>query len=67
MNDPHSSAPSHAMAPARDGRTALVFGGSGQIGRPLLARLVAAGWRVIAVSRAKYAEALQRLAGITFD
>ena len=52
MNDPHSSAPSHAMAHARDGRTALVFGGSGQIGRPLLARLVAAGWRVIAVSRA---------------
>lgn len=32
-------------------RTALVFGGSGQIGRPLLDRLVAAGWRVDAVSR----------------
>ena len=32
-------------------RTALVFGGSGQIGRPLLDRLVAAGWHVDAVSR----------------
>jgi len=32
-------------------RRALVFGGSGQIGRPLLDRLVAAGWRVDAVSR----------------
>lgn len=32
-------------------RTALVFGGSGQIGAPLIARLGAAGWRVIAVSR----------------
>lgn len=32
-------------------RCALVFGGSGQIGRPLLDRLVAAGWRVDAVSR----------------
>lgn len=30
---------------------AIVFGGSGQIGRPLLARLVAAGWRVTAASR----------------
>ena len=30
---------------------ALVFGGSGQIGRPLLARLPAAGWRVLALSR----------------
>ncbi|MGH8030982.1 MAG: NAD-dependent epimerase/dehydratase family protein [Luteimonas sp.] len=33
-------------------RTALVFGASGQIGTPLLARLLAARWRVIAVSRA---------------
>jgi len=32
-------------------RTALVFGGSGQIGEALLARLPAAGWRVCAVSR----------------
>jgi nucleoside-diphosphate-sugar epimerase len=32
-------------------RRALAFGGSGQIGRPLLDRLVAAGWRVDAVSR----------------
>lgn len=34
-----------------DGRVALVFGGSGQIGVPLLRRLVAAGWQVVAVSR----------------
>lgn len=33
-------------------RSALVFGGSGQIGRPLLQCLCAAGWRVFAVSRA---------------
>lgn len=32
-------------------RRALVFGGSGQIGRPLLARLHEAGWEVVAVSR----------------
>lgn len=32
-------------------RRALVFGASGQIGRPLLARLVASGWHVHAVSR----------------
>ena len=32
-------------------RTALVFGGSGQIGAPLLDRLRADGWRVTAVSR----------------
>lgn len=32
-------------------RTALVFGGSGQIGVPLLTRLLAAGWQVHAVSR----------------
>ncbi|MCA0393765.1 MAG: NAD-dependent epimerase/dehydratase family protein [Proteobacteria bacterium] len=30
---------------------ALVFGGSGQVGRPLLARLVTAGWDVRAMSR----------------
>ncbi|QSX79599.1 NAD-dependent epimerase/dehydratase family protein [Agrilutibacter solisilvae] len=30
---------------------ALVFGGSGQIGRPLLGRLLRDGWRVTAVSR----------------
>ncbi|QNP41467.1 NAD-dependent epimerase/dehydratase family protein [Lysobacter solisilvae (ex Woo and Kim 2020)] len=30
---------------------ALVFGGSGQIGRPLLAGLLRGGWRVTAVSR----------------
>lgn len=32
-------------------RDALVFGGSGQIGSALLARLAPAGWRVTAVSR----------------
>lgn len=32
-------------------RHALVFGGSGQIGRPLLGRLLRDGWRVTAVSR----------------
>lgn len=32
-------------------RTALVFGGSGQVGRPLLRLLGDAGWRVLAVSR----------------
>ncbi|NUS39774.1 MAG: NAD-dependent epimerase/dehydratase family protein [Lysobacter sp.] len=37
-------------------RDALVFGGSGQIGRPLLARLVHAGWRVTAVSRTVQAD-----------
>lgn len=32
-------------------RTALVFGGSGPIGAALLARMPAAGWNVVAVSR----------------
>lgn len=32
-------------------RTALVFGGSGQLGQPLLERLRADGWQVLAVSR----------------
>ena len=32
-------------------RNALVFGGTGQIGVPLLDRLRAGGWRVVAVSR----------------
>jgi nucleoside-diphosphate-sugar epimerase len=36
---------------ARLMRHALVFGGTGQIGEPLLARLRADGWRVTAVSR----------------
>ena len=35
---------------------ALVFGASGQIGRPLLARLRAAGWDVVAVSRDAHQE-----------
>lgn len=32
-------------------RNALVFGGSGQIGEPVIARLLAEGWQVQAVSR----------------
>src|SRR5690606_21659551 len=39
--------PQRATSPGR----ALVFGGSGQIGRPLLALLVQAGWEVHALSR----------------
>lgn len=38
-------------------REALVFGASGQIGVPLLARLQEAGWRVFAVSRDAHVEA----------
>lgn len=38
-------------------RHALVFGGSGQIGQPLLARLLAGGWRVGAVSRQPHTDA----------
>ena len=34
-------------------RQALVFGGSGQIGRPLLVRLRRRGWQVLAVSRSE--------------
>ena len=34
-------------------RQALVFGASGQIGQPLLARLRRRGWRVLAVSRSE--------------
>ncbi len=36
--------------------TALVFGASGQIGIPLLQRLQAAGWQVLAVSRRVHAD-----------
>jgi len=36
---------------------ALVFGASGQIGQPLLARLQRGGWDVVAVSRAPHADA----------
>jgi nucleoside-diphosphate-sugar epimerase len=32
-------------------RSALVFGGSGQIGAPVIERLLAEGWQVVAVSR----------------
>lgn len=38
-------------------RTALVLGASGQIGAALLARLHAAGWNVLALSRASRADA----------
>jgi len=48
MTDP---SPQAAQRPATPPRTALVFGGSGQIGHPLLARLADAGWDVAAVSR----------------
>ena len=37
-------------------KTALVFGASGQIGAPLVARLRTAGWRVLALSRAAQAD-----------
>ncbi len=48
MADPSPQAP---QRPTASPRTALVFGGSGQIGQPLLARLADAGWDVAAVSR----------------
>ncbi|HJW46972.1 MAG TPA: NAD-dependent epimerase/dehydratase family protein [Lysobacter sp.] len=38
---------------------ALVFGGSGQIGRPLLGRLLRDGWRVTALSRQPQHERLE--------
>lgn len=46
-------------------RRALLFGGSGQIGRPIIARLARDGWRVDAVSRAAQtpADALRWLPG----
>ena len=37
-------------------RHALVFGGSGQIGYPLLGLLQTAGWRITAVSRNAHAD-----------
>ena len=44
------------------GRSVLVFGGSGQIGRPVLARLAAAGHATLAVSRT----AQPALAGVSW-
>ncbi|MEP6634525.1 MAG: NAD-dependent epimerase/dehydratase family protein, partial [Luteimonas sp.] len=38
-------------------RSALVFGGSGQIGRPLLDRLHGDGWRLHVVSRSEHIDA----------
>lgn len=40
-------------------RAALLFGGSGQIGRPLLARLLQSGWTVTALSRQAHVDAPQ--------
>lgn len=37
-------------------RSALVFGGSGQIGVPVIERLLADGWQVVAVSRTPQAD-----------
>ena len=37
-------------------RNALVFGGSGQIGVPVIERLLASGWQVVAVSRTPQAD-----------
>lgn len=37
-------------------RSALVFGGSGQIGVPVIERLLAGGWQVVAVSRTVQAD-----------
>lgn len=45
------------VATGQGERDALVIGGSGQVGEALLARLRAAGWRVLAVSRAARPEA----------
>lgn len=47
-------------------RSALVFGGSGQIGVPVIERLLADGWQVIAVSRAQQADH-ERLAWLRGD
>ncbi len=41
----------HKGATPEPMRSALVFGGSGQIGQAVIARLLAAGWQVAAVSR----------------
>lgn len=47
-------------------RSALVFGGSGQIGVPVIERLLADGWRVVAVSRTPQ-EDRKRLAWLRGD
>ncbi|MEG1680329.1 MAG: NmrA family NAD(P)-binding protein, partial [Stenotrophomonas sp.] len=46
-----------------DQRRALVFGSSGQIGKRLLANLVAAGWQVSAVTR----QALEPMPGVVWQ
>lgn len=48
---PSAAVPASVHSAPVQGRRALVFGGSGAIGRALLARLLAAGWQVDAVSR----------------
>jgi len=50
MSEDRPQSPSPAPATGH-GRTALVFGGSGQIGAPLLARLAGLGWDIHALSR----------------
>lgn len=58
-----TSSPSSDPAPGRSqaapghARRALVFGGSGAIGRGVLARLLAAGWQVEALSRTRQVNA----------
>ncbi len=47
-------------------RSALVFGGSGQIGVPVIERLLAEGWQVVAVSRTPQA-ARERLTWLHGD
>ena len=51
MADPAPPASQLPEGGAAGAPLALVFGGSGQIGRPLLARLPGAGWAVLALSR----------------
>jgi len=62
--DPHASLqyPAHRFAagPRREAatvRTALIFGGSGQIGAALLQRLLSGDWQATALSRATQADA----------
>src|SRR3546814_1415901 len=50
-SDVCSSDLSSRVRPRTEMRQALVFGASGQIGRPLLVRLGRRGWQVLAVSR----------------
>ena len=51
MSTSTDTATNRRPAGGNDAPCALVFGGSGQIGRALLSRLPAAGWEVLALSR----------------